>query len=650
MSISSSVVGRISLLCSLLSFTGPCFAQNVQVFPPTAASHASADSDPDRPRDFSKEAVVYEKLNASVREEEDGSGTRQISARIRVQSDAGVKQLAILAFPYSSSNQQIDFAYVRVIKPDGTVVTTPDYNVQDLPADVTREAPMYSDLHQKHVAVRGLGVGDILEYQVTLRTTKPDIPGQFWFDYDFEKNAIVLEQQLDLDVPASKQVTVVSAGVQPTITEQGARKLYHWASSNLSHPNPDAPAKSTRVWKPAIEVTTFATWEQVGAWYASLEKDSVVVTPAIQAHVADLTKGLTSDDAKIHAIFNDVALHIHYVALEFGIGRYQPHPADDVLANEYGDCKDKHTLLAAMLKAAGIDSWPVLISSSHALDPNTPSPGQFDHVITVVPSNGHLVWMDSTEEVSPVGMLAGSLRDKQALAVPTDKPAYIERTPADLPKPRSIQFHIIGTLAENGLFTAKVDETADEDAGAELRMAFRKVPQDKWKDLLHLIQQAQGFNGEESDIQVSDVDKIDEPLRISFKYRREGYDQWQMGQPSHWIGPPLPPMGGELVSGMKVTKPADDYQFGGIGQTVYNAEVFLPVGWSMTAPKNVNVVKNWAEYHSTYSFTKGEFITERRVKITADKVSLDQWNDIVQFRRSMGDDLTTQVRIMPGGR
>ena len=77
-----------------------------------------------------------------------------------------------------------------------------------------------------------------------------------------------------------------------------------------------------------------------------------------------LTKGLTSDEDKLRAIFNDVALHIHYVGLEFGIGRYQPHPADDVLSNEYGDCKDKHTLLAALLKAAGIEAWPVLISSS----------------------------------------------------------------------------------------------------------------------------------------------------------------------------------------------------------------------------------------------------------------------------------------------
>ena len=66
-----------------------------------------------------------------------------------------------------------------------------------------------------------------------------------------------------------------------------------------------------------------------------------------------MTKGLKTDDDKIHAIYNFVSLKYHYIGLDFGIGRYQPHAADDVLDNGYGDCKDKHTLLASLLKAVG---------------------------------------------------------------------------------------------------------------------------------------------------------------------------------------------------------------------------------------------------------------------------------------------------------
>ena len=98
-------------------------------------------------QDFSQEAYVIEKLSTRIVEESDGSGTREHTAEIRILADAGVKAFAVLNFTYTSANETVDIDYVRVRQPDGTVVKTPDYNIQDMPADVTRSAPMYSDIH-----------------------------------------------------------------------------------------------------------------------------------------------------------------------------------------------------------------------------------------------------------------------------------------------------------------------------------------------------------------------------------------------------------------------------------------------------------------------------------------------------------------------
>ena len=179
-----------SCLCGLSQVAAqskPAPAQTVQpeTTPKETAPNQTAPASPAAAKapDVSKEALVFDKIYTRVREEADGTGTRETTARIRILADAGVKEMAVLTFTYTASNQQVDIAYVRVIKPDGTVVVTPDYNIQDMPADVTREAPMYSDIHQKHVAVKGLGVGDTLEYQITLRTLQPEVPGQFWLEY-----------------------------------------------------------------------------------------------------------------------------------------------------------------------------------------------------------------------------------------------------------------------------------------------------------------------------------------------------------------------------------------------------------------------------------------------------------------------------------
>jgi hypothetical protein len=625
---------------------GPFFAagqdKNAQS-PPVPSPISSATKQPD----VSKEAVVWDKLITRIREEADGTSTRQTMARTRILADSGVKELAVLTFTYTASNQQVEIGYVRVIKPDGTVVVTPDYNVQDMPADVTRQAPMYSDIHQKHVAVKGLGVGDTLEYQVILRTLKPEVPGHFWLEYSFEKDLIILDEQLDIDLPADKFVTVASAGLMPNVTIANGRKLYHWSSSNLARPDPDAPPKSTKHWKPSVQVTTFTSWEQVGSWYQSLQRDSLAITPAIQAKSDALTKGLTSSDEKLRAIFNDVALHIHYVGLDFGIGRYQPHPADDVLSNEYGDCKDKHTLLAALLKAAGIEAWPVLISSARELDPSTPSPAQFDHVITLVSLNGKLLWMDSTEEVAPVGLLIDSLRDKQALAVPVSKPAYLEKTSDSSVYPRAIHLEVEGKLSDKGLFSGHISESVDGDIGILFRAGFRRVPQSQWKELMQGIARSEGYAGEVSNPRASEVEQINQPFQFSFDYTREKYEQWKDQESSHWITPPLPPLGGELAPGVKEKKPADDPDLGSTGETVYHATMQLPAGWSMVPPKDVDLKEDWLEYHAKYSFKDGTFTADRSALLKKTEVPLEQWEKYLALRRGMFDDLNHQVLISP---
>ncbi len=74
-------------------------------------------------------------------------------------------------------------------KPDGSVIETPAGDIMEVTPDISREAPTYSDLKDKQVAVKGLQVGDTLEYQSHTEITSPLIPGQFWFTYDFVRTA-----------------------------------------------------------------------------------------------------------------------------------------------------------------------------------------------------------------------------------------------------------------------------------------------------------------------------------------------------------------------------------------------------------------------------------------------------------------------------
>lgn len=186
---------------------------------------------PTKPADakpnYSAEAFVVEQDSTRIDFENDGTYSRQSTARIHIQSSAGVQRYGVLSFSYQSSTESVDIEYVRVLKPDGSMVLTPLDNMQDMAAEITRQAPFYSDLREKHVAVKGLSVGDVLEFQCRWHSTKPLAPGQFWFAYNFSHDVITLRGQLQVSVPKGRPVKWKSSSMNPAINEDGQRRGVH---------------------------------------------------------------------------------------------------------------------------------------------------------------------------------------------------------------------------------------------------------------------------------------------------------------------------------------------------------------------------------------------------------------------------------------
>ena len=153
--------------------------------------------------DYSQEAFVTELYKESFRFENDGTGREQIDARIKINSDAGVQALGQLKVGYSALSDKLEIPYVRVIKPDGTVITAQESAVQDV---TYPNALMYSDYHEKHISVPAVRPDDVLEYQFVRNIVNPLTPGQFWISYDFKERGIVLDEQLEINVPKSRKI------------------------------------------------------------------------------------------------------------------------------------------------------------------------------------------------------------------------------------------------------------------------------------------------------------------------------------------------------------------------------------------------------------------------------------------------------------
>jgi hypothetical protein len=167
------------------------------------------------------------------------------------------------------------------------VVKAGDDAVQDLSAPIEREAPVYTDYRQKHITVPGLRPGDVLEYDMVTVIHTPLAAGQFWTEYEFDKANITLDETVDVDVPAGRNLKLkCKPGMDPKITEENGRRIYHWSSSHLEREDDATKGQKDKKKKkhrdddrPDIQLTTFETWEQIGRWYAGLEKDRRAPTP-----------------------------------------------------------------------------------------------------------------------------------------------------------------------------------------------------------------------------------------------------------------------------------------------------------------------------------------------------------------------------------
>lgn len=586
--------------------------------------------------DYSQEAFVVEQIRTRLVYENDGTGSRYRYGRVRIQSDAGVKEFGLLVFPYANANETLDVVSVKVTKPDGTVVVTPAVNVQDLPSDVTRVAPSYTDLRQKHVVVKALGVGDVLENEIRERIHTPLIPGHFWMEDNFFSQGISLDEEIEVSVPAGRALKVKTAGTPPAIREEGGRRIYVWKSSNRERKRKDPEAEAEEAEKdkpPDVQLSTFQNWEEIGRWYYTLQQERATPTPEIRAKAAELIKGATSDSEKLRAIYDFVATKFRYIGISFGIGRMQPHPAAEVLDNQYGDCKDKHTLLASLLHAAGLNAYPALIHSARKLDPEMPSPTQFDHLISVVPQGNELLWLDTTPEVAPFGMLGVNLRDKEALVMAGARAPALVKTPPEPPFPSFQTFQVEGKLDSEGTLDAKVERTTRGDPELLFRIAFRQVPQPQWKDLAQRLSYLAGFGGDVSDVTASVPEKTMEPFRYNYHYVRKEYSDWENGR----ITPPMPPMNLPQIK-KEGPKPKDPLELGATQEIVLRAKVQLPAGSAPQLPPAVSLKERFAEYSSSYSLEGGVLQAERRLVIKARKVQPEDFLDYVDFREAIVND------------
>jgi tetratricopeptide (TPR) repeat protein len=611
-----------------------------------AAAPARAAQGPPKPDGTRPEAaasqpsasLVFERQMTRVRFERDGTGVRELTMQIKVNDDPGVRQAGHIPLTYAPSSDDLAIAKLEVRKRDGSVITVGPEAVQEHAIQPYASSTMFLDLKQKLITVPSLQPGDTIFLTATWTMVRPIIDNHGWFEYSFIDHAIVDDERLEIDLPASLPAVVRVATGAPAERNGGdgevvgQRRIYRWQTANAEVKDPDKEEAPDEAPPPDVRVTTFKDWAALAGWFRPLLHPAP--DAAVRAKVAEVTKGLTDRPSQVQAIYDYVATQIRYVSLSFGVGRFKPHAPADVLKNQYGDCKDKHGLLAAMLDVIGVEAVAVLINTERSISEDVPSPAEFDHVITAIPSAdgpSGWTWLDTTAEVAPFGMLAGALRDKRALFVGGEaRPHRVVTTPLGAPFPFINSVDMDGEITPLGVLVANVRLRFRGDAELLMRSAVRAMPGGQKDEFGKGFAESTGFKGVVSGFAASDPVATREPFEITFTLRRGGFLDWAAATAT--LNPTTSPL---HLAEQESNK---DRRIGAPAEERRRFTVTLPPGYSAVAPVGVTVNQHGLEYRSAYRVDGQRLVAERMFASRTTTLSAKHAADIAALARTLESD------------
>jgi transglutaminase-like putative cysteine protease len=399
-----------------------------------------------------------------------------------VGSESALDVHRVSSIRYSPSTEELRVIHARAWKPNGLVL-----DAQELgdPAYADTPGSTYYDMRLHQLRFAGLEKGDVveLEYSLTPRRRSAPYNGYFGELVLFAGRGPEQLKRYVLIAPAAQKIFVHAEKIAPaSISARDGSQVFLWESRSVPALPREPRSPGITEISPYIHVSTMGDWKQLGSWYADLVRPQFVLDQALQDELARVTNGLHTDKEKISAIQEFVLRSTHYVALEFGIYSYKPYPVAQIYARRFGDCKDKASLMIALLRAAGIEAEIALVRTRSLGDVATEpaSIAVFNHAIVYVPK--YDLWLDGTAEYAGREL---PLEDQGALSltVSLSGAAQIRHIPMTHAADNYTRHVIRGELSTQGViqFSGSTTTRGEDAPGLRHDLAVREQQLDTFR-------------------------------------------------------------------------------------------------------------------------------------------------------------------------
>lgn len=561
-----------------------------------------------------------------------------------IATEQGARQYASQPVQYAPATQELRILRARVHKADGRIVEGTDGDDSRVADAATA---MYYDVRSREVRFPGVEKGDVVELDYRITPTSATNPyGDYFGDMVVFRTSLPERlKRYVLIAPFGRKLNIVEKRMTApaSVTETNGERVYRWQERNLPALVNETRGPGVTEIAPYVHVSTFASWSDLGHWYAELIRPQFQLDSNLRDVAAQIVVGKKTEFDKIDAIYQFVLRNTHYVALEFGIYSYKPYPVTQTYERRFGDCKDKASLIIALLREAGIDADLALLRTRRMgeIDPHAASISLFNHAIVYVPKWD--LWLDGTAEYFSPRELPIADQGAMALVVAADGTASLRHVPITRPEDNYTRRTVRAVLETDGTIRFKGETyTRGEDApGLRREYEITERQRDSVRNNL-----AQVFPSVRVyDVRVHDANDPEQAVNVDFSGTIDSFaDKKTATLATSWMErsyvqplAPLPSRGQEL------TLPAP-------WTTEEELHFQLPAGAKVASlPANTDLDTQFGSAHIRYEKHGREIVIRTSLQFRALRIAPADYAAFRDFCRSVEHAFRNQIKVnFPG--
>jgi hypothetical protein len=512
---------------------------------------------------------------------------------------------------------------------------------------------LYGDTRYKLLQIPGAQPGSVIGYEYQ-KKHRPFIFQTLW---SFQDEIPVRHARFTLEMPPGWNYTAYWRNHISVTPQQTGGNRWTW---DLAEIEPIRSEPEMPTWRSVAGMlgvsfgprNSLSSWDEIGQWYAQLTSTRSESTAAIHDKVRDIVAGAPDVIEKIRRLTSYVQHGIRYVAIEIGIGGYQPHAANDVMTSGYGDCKDKVTLLRTMLREIGIDSFYVLVNSDRDyLTPEFPTALDFDHVILAIrlPSDdamatafavlrheklGRVLIFDPTDSSTPLGYLPPNLQSNRGLLVAEGRGEVVTLPLLPPPANRVLREAKL-SLDESGTLKGTIKEVHSGPSAVELHERVTNLPKNQRQIVFQHILSDLVDGAVLTKASISDLNDSSGRLLLEYDFIAYAYAQ-HANDLFFFRASVLGRKGRTLLEGKPRKQPLELMHTASEGDEV---DISLPLNYVVDElPEAVKYDYPFGHYNSETRVIANLLHYSRTYELKDIHISMERLDDLKAFFREISDD------------